>query len=78
MELVIDTRGQVRCIYDEVIDLTALGKVRIKRASYVEPDGQGGWTADLFLVRGPRLGRFERRSDALGAERRWLIANWLS
>lgn len=59
------------------LDLAALGKLSIKRASYVEPDGRGGWTADLSPVRGPQLGRFERRSEALEAEREWLVKNWL-
>jgi hypothetical protein len=78
MDLVIDTRGQVRCIYGEDIDLAALGKLSISRASYVEPDGEGGWTADLSLIDGPCLGRFARRSQALEAERAWLEANWFS
>jgi len=74
MDLVIDTRGQVRCIYDESIDLAALGKLRIKRASYVEPDDQGRWWVDLRLSCGPRIGPFPDRSLALEAERSWLTA----
>src|SRR6185369_18080020 len=50
MELVIDRVGQVRCVYEEAIDLSALGAVSIQRASHVEPDGQGQWWADLAPV----------------------------
>ena len=77
MELVVQPDGAVRCIYDEAINLSALGRVRIKRGSHVEPDVDGRWFADLTPCRGPRLGPFERRSDALAAERRWLTVNWL-
>ena len=72
MELVIDTRGQVRCIYDEAIELAALGKLNIKRASYVEPDREGRWWADLAPSGGSRLGPFAKRSQALSAELRCL------
>ena len=78
MELVIDSRGNVRCVYSEVIDLAALGKVSICRASHVEPDADGGWWADLAPVNGPRLGPFGRRTEALACEARWLAAHWLT
>ena len=68
MDLIIDTRGQVRCIYDEVLDLAALGKVSIKRASYVEPGVGGRRIAMLCPMNGPHLGPYDRRSDALKAE----------
>ena len=77
MELVVQPDGAVRCIYDEAINLSALGRVRIKRGSHVEPDVDGRWIADLAVSGGPRLGPYYRRSDALDAERRWLIENWL-
>ena len=77
MELLVQPDGAVRCIYDEAINLAALGRVQIKRGSHVEPDEDGRWFADLAVVQGPRLGPFERRSDALAAERRWLSDNWL-
>ena len=64
-------------IYGEEIDLDALGPARITRASDGEPDEQGRWLADLSPVRGPVLGPFDRRSEALGAEVVWLEANWL-
>ena len=77
MQIVISSDGSLRCVYDELLDLSALGQVRIERGSYVEPDSEGKWIADLGPVSGPRLGPFERRSEALEAERNWLEANWL-
>ena len=77
MQLVIDPTGQVRCIYSEVIDLTALGQVSICRASHVEPDEAGQWWVDLSPVAGPRLGPFTRRAEALATEIDWLERNWL-
>ena len=78
MQLLIQPDGGVRCVYDEAIDLSALGRLQIERGSYVEPDGEGSWLADLSPVTGPRLGPFDRRSEALTAERQWLEENWLS
>jgi hypothetical protein len=77
VELVIEPGGTVRCIYDEMIDLAALGQPAIFRASHVEPNEQGRWTADLRPVHGPVLGPFPSRSEALVAEHIWLRANWL-
>ena len=78
MELVVTTGGAVHCLYDETIDLHALGAVSILRASHVEPDIVGRWLADLTLVAGPMLGPFERRSAALAAEAAWLREHWLT
>jgi hypothetical protein len=77
MHLVIEPGGVVRCIYGEEIDLHALGVLAISRASQVEPDDKGRWRADLAPVGGPVLGPFDRRSEALRAERRWLEERWL-
>lgn len=77
MELVIAPGGLARCIYDEAIDVAALGRVSIWRASHVEPDETGQWLADMAPIGGPRLGPFHRRSDALAAERKWLEIHWL-
>ncbi len=77
MQLIVVPEGSVRCLYDEVIDLAALGRLSITRATLVEPDATGHWLADLSPVAGPVLGPFERRSDALQAERVWLEANRL-
>ena len=78
MQLVISPGGAVRCVYDETIDLVALGQPHIQRASHVEPDGRGQWMADLAPVGGPQLGPFSRRSMALEAECRWLEIHWLT
>ena len=77
MELVIGPSGQVRCLYQETIDLSCLGSLHITRASHVEPDAQGSWWADLLPVNGPKLGPFYCRSEALEAEMAWLKMNWL-
>ena len=74
MELVVDAGGDVRCIYDEALDLRELGKLQITRASHVEPDRDGFWWADMGPVDGPVLGRFSNRAEALQAERGWLGA----
>ena len=78
MELVVTAGGAVRCLYDETIDLHALGAVSIARASHVETDMVGTWRADLTPVGGPMLGPFERRSAALAAEATWLREHWLT
>lgn len=77
MQLIVDSDGSVWCLYDEAIDLSTLGIPLIVRASYVEPDERGRWTADLHPVEGPVLGPFEQRSQALAAEQAWLEAHWL-
>jgi hypothetical protein len=77
MQLVVAPSGVVRCIYDETIDLAALGSLAISRASHVEPDQQGRWWADLSPVDGAVLGPFPNRSEALAAEHAWLESTWL-
>ena len=77
MELVVTAGGTIRAIYAEEIDLCILGHPVVVRASHVEPDEAGRWVADLTPVNGPILGPFDRRSDALAAEQRWLETNWL-
>lgn len=78
MELIIGTDGDVRCIYDEAVDLHLLGKPHIRRASHVEPNNDGRWLADLTPVNGPTLGPFDQRTDALAAEVQWLTEHWLA
>lgn len=78
MQLVVEPGGLIRCVFGEEIDLHALGTPAISRASQVEPDEQGRWLADLAPVGGPVLGPFDRRSEALLAERRWLEERWLA
>jgi hypothetical protein len=70
--LIVDPRGVGRCLYTEVIDLAALGRLSITRASTVEPDAGGSWLADLSPAGGPVFGPYPRRSEALAAERAWL------
>ncbi len=77
MNLIIEANGLVRGIYGEEIALDALGPLEINRASHVEPDQHGRWSANLSPVGGPVLGPFDRRSEALGAEVEWLEAHWL-
>ena len=72
MTLLVGREGTIRCMYAEVLDLAAIGCLRITRASHVEPDATGRWWADITPAGGPVLGPFDRRSDALAAERRWL------
>ena len=78
MELVVDAEGDVRCVYGEELDLREIGKLQITRASHVEPDRDGYWWADMAPVDGPVLGPYASRSEALGAEREWLLAARLS
>ena len=78
MELIVDATGIVRCIYSEDVNLHALGHPKITRASHVEPDSKGRWIADLNPVSGPKLGPFDKRTDALAAEVQWLRDNWLT
>ena len=52
MQMIVATNGSLRCLYDEAIDLAALGRLSITRASHVEPDEQGRWLADLAPVSG--------------------------
>jgi hypothetical protein len=77
MQIVVDPQGTARCIYGEVLDLSALGSLTIRRASHVEPGDDGRWFVDLSPVRGPRLGPFNLRSAALAAEALWLEQHWL-
>jgi hypothetical protein len=73
MELVVGCDGGVRCIYDEVLDLREIGKLQITRASHVEPDAEGYWWAYMGPSGGPVLGPFRSRTEALGAERAFLL-----
>jgi hypothetical protein len=72
MHLIVDSKGQVRCLYTEAIDLAVYGPLDIRRASWVEPDADGRWWVDLAPIAGPKLGPFDRRGEALRAEISWL------
>lgn len=72
---VISNDGDVVTIYDDnLAELYDQGKVSIKRASHVEPDGTK-WYADLEPVGGPLLGPFSTRGQALFEEVSYLNAN---
>ncbi len=77
MQIIVMPGGAVRALYSEAIDLAALGSPTISRASHVEPDQHGRWSADLSPVNGPILRDFATRSEALAAEQAWLEENWL-
>lgn len=72
MNMLIDPCGCIATIYAEQINLAALGKPAIRRASHVEPDDCGRWWVDLAPVGGPQLGPFDVRSSAIAAETTWL------
>jgi len=72
MKMIVKPGGVIVAVYSEEIDLRALGTPNIQRASHVEPNELGGWTADLAPVNGPCLGPFPTRSGALQAEQDWL------
>lgn len=74
-EITIDiANGVATIIYDDAAAdyLASAGKTTITRASFVEPDSRGGWSADLSPSGGPVLGPFKLREEALSAERQWL------
>ena len=76
MDLVVSENGMAMAIYSEEIDLGTIGEATITRASHVEPEN-GAWWADMSPSGGPKLGPFERRSEALEAEVDWLKQNRL-
>jgi hypothetical protein len=71
-EIIVGPAGDAHSIYGESFDYACLGIVHIRRASFVEPDEQGCWWADLSPMCGPKLGPFHKRSAALEAELSWL------
>lgn len=74
MQVVI-SKDKIRFVYsDDLLGLTQQGKPTIKRASHVEPHEEG-WKADLRPVNGPVLGPFQKRSEALAEEVKWLKEN---
>lgn len=72
LDVVVDADGSIRAIYSDDLApiLRAVGSTTVRRASNVEPDGDG-WAADLSPVDGPTL-HHDRREDALAAEVAWL------
>jgi len=75
--LIFAPDGTCRFIYSDGAAriARALGPLHTRRASHVEPTGDGRWAADLSPVGGPTLGPFDLRADALSAEVEWLKAH---
>ncbi len=69
--------GVLHFLYDDALTgLMEAGRATVKRASHVEPEPEGGetvWYADMAPVRGPKLGPFRLRDEALAAEVAWLV-----
>ena len=74
MKIFIRPDGDVEHIYDETLSTSEVGHLSIERVSLVEPDLQGEWSADLSIVGGPKMLGYERRSQAIQAETRWMEA----
>lgn len=72
MKVVVRPDGRIRMLYSDDLDLRLLGNATTTRASHVEPTDDGRWTADMAPVGGGVLGPFEKRGEALAAERRYL------
>jgi hypothetical protein len=72
--LVIDGDA-IRYVHDDDIveTLAEIGPRSTRRASTVEPDGDG-WIADMTPVGGPVM-RGPRRADLIASEVKWLEAN---
>lgn len=71
----VSPEGTISFICDDSLQpLMDSGNVSRRRASHVEPDDKsGGWTADMSPCDGPTLRPFTLRSEALSAERAWLL-----
>ena len=72
MQIVIKPTGVFISIYNDSFDYGEFGKPQIRRASHVDPDETGHWFADMSPVNGPILGPFDKRIDAIDAERKFL------
>lgn len=73
MTVTIMPDGTLGFIYsDELQPLLSLGTPTVRRASHVEPNEDGQWTADMGPSGGGLLGPFKLRSEALAAEVAWL------
>lgn len=79
MRILITADGTMRHLYrDDLVELDVkLGDRRLARASHVEPNDTGHWTADMQPVGGPVLGPFLSRAEALACEVNWLERNHL-
>ena len=77
--IAVSISGEVSFIYDEELEaLEKSGASSTSRASNVEPEGDGTWTADFSPIgHNVRLTGFKKRSEALAAEKQWLEDNIL-
>ena len=65
--------GTIRFVYDDELEsLKHAGPSHTRRASFVEPNENGLWTADLSPIGGPVFGPFKLRKTALDSERDWI------
>tara|TARA_Y100000310_G_scaffold232829_1_gene235676 strand:+ start:57 stop:329 length:273 start_codon:yes stop_codon:yes gene_type:complete len=75
--ITISRKGKVDFIWsDDLSELLQIGDHEVRRASHVEPDHNGQWSANMGPSNGPILGPFPLRRDALLAEARWLEDHW--
>ena len=63
---------------DLVAAVRALNTLATPNGSALLVLPQGRWWADLSPVKGPKLGPFNQRRDALTAETKWLDEDWLT
>lgn len=76
MKIRISPSGEITFIWDDNLrGLLRLGESKIERASHVEPTPGGQWEADMSPSKGPLLGPFDTREEALKAEVEWLERN---
>jgi len=76
-ELIVEPNGEVRFVYDDELAeiVRQVGPLEVRRASHVEPVGDG-WSADLSPVGGPTIEPpFGSRAAALAYEVEWLREN---
>lgn len=71
--ITVNSDGSIVFVWaDDCAPLLDLGTAHVRRASHVEPNAEGKWTADLTPVGGPTFGPYTLRADALKAETDWL------
>ncbi len=66
MKLFVRPDGTIQSIYQEEVNLDALGPFQISRASHVEPGEKGDW--EVRMLDGVVYKGFRLRSEALSFE----------
>jgi len=75
----VSRSGEMTFIYDDKLTgLMKHGPAKITRASHVDPTADNKWEANMVPSRGPVLGPFDTRAEALAAEVRWINENVLT